>query len=158
MKKLVVFYSFEGSTRLLAKAIAEATEADILELKLKTESIKSHGFFKYVWGGRQVVFKEKPELEKFNKNPDDYDMIFIGTPLWAGTYAPALRSFLESQKFQDKKIALFCAHESKKGKIFENMKAKLSGNEFIGEKDFCKVFEDKDKNIFEAKKWTTALF
>lgn len=156
MKKLVIFYSFEGSTKLLAKAIAETIKADVLELKPKKEVVKSHGFAKYFWGGKQVFLKEKPELEKFDKNPNDYDMIFLGTPVWSFTYAPAMRSFLESQKLQDKKIALFCAFEGQKGKIFENMKKKLAGNEFISEKDFYKVSRDKDKNIVEAKKWAEA--
>ncbi|MFA6529068.1 MAG: flavodoxin [Candidatus Gracilibacteria bacterium] len=96
MRKLVVFYSFEGSTKLLAKAIAETIEADILELKPKKETVKSHGFAKYFWGGKQVLFKQKPVLEKFDKNPDDYDVIFLGTPVWSWTYTPAMRSFLES--------------------------------------------------------------
>jgi hypothetical protein len=46
--------------------------------------------------------------------------------------------------------------ESQKGKIFENMKKKLAGNEFISEKDFYKVSKDKEKNVAEAKKWAEA--
>lgn len=45
MKKLVVFYSFEGNTKFLAEAIANEIKADILELKPKKE-IKTKGFFK----------------------------------------------------------------------------------------------------------------
>lgn len=84
-------------------------------------------------------------------------IIFIGTPVWAWTYAPPLRSFLEGQKLQNKKIALFCTHEGGKGKVFENMRAELCGNEFIGEKDFCKVVKDKEKNADGAKKWANNL-
>lgn len=157
MKRLVIFYSFEGSTKLLAEAIAGAVFADKLELKPQTETIKSHGVTKYFWGCKQVSFKEKPKLEEFKINPNDYDIIFIGTPVWAWTYAPPLRSFLEGQKLQNKKIALFCAHEGGKGKVFEKMRAELCGNEFIGEKDFCKVVKDKEKNADVVRKWANEI-
>lgn len=153
MKKLVIFYSFEGSVKFLSEAIAQAIGADLLELKSEDKKLKSHGFSKYFWGGKQVIFKEKPELDKFDKNPNDYDLVFIGTPVWVGTYAPAIRSFLENQNLQNKKIALFCAHEGNNRSVFGDIKKKLGGNEFIGEKDFYKVFNDKEKNIEEVKRW-----
>lgn len=153
MRKLVIFYSFEGSTKLLANTIAESIGADIIELKPKINVIKQHGFTKYFWGGKQVFFKEKPELEKFDKKLKEYNIIFIGTPVWSWTYAPAMRSFLENQNLNGKKIALFCAHEGGKGKIFDKMKAKLQGNEFIGEMDFYKVFKNREKSVDKARKW-----
>jgi len=61
MKKLVIFYSFEGNTKYIAENIAEAVGADILELKPKKD-VSSGGFMKYLWGGRQVVLGKKPEL------------------------------------------------------------------------------------------------
>ena len=47
MKKLVIFYSFEGNTKYIAENIAEAVDADILELK-PVKDIKSNGFMKYL--------------------------------------------------------------------------------------------------------------
>jgi flavodoxin len=51
--------------------------------------------------------KEKPVLYSFDKNPNDYDLIFIGTPVWAFSYAPAFNSFFDKIKIINKKIALF---------------------------------------------------
>lgn len=156
-KSLIIFYSLEGNTKFLTETIAKSIGADILELKPKEEKVKKNEFTKYFWGGKQVLFKEKPKLENFDKNPEDYDLVFIGTPIWAWTYTPAIRSFLENQNLKNKKIALFCTHEGGKGKIFDNIKSKLSGNEFIGEKDFYKVFDNKEKSADEAKKWAKAI-
>lgn len=80
-----------------------------MELKPK-EKIKTKGFMKYFWGGKQVMVNEKHELLSFDVNFDDYDFLFIGTPVWAGSYAPALNSFFTENKFPGKKMALFCCH------------------------------------------------
>lgn len=101
MKQLIVFYSFEGNTKFIADEIQKITGADLLELKVKND-IKSHGFFKYFWGGRQVFMKKTPELIDYNKNFDQYDRIFIGTPVWVATYAPAIRTFLQDNKILGK--------------------------------------------------------
>ncbi len=78
-KILVVYYSFEGSTRFLSEHIAKELSADILECK-PIKDLSSKGFSKYLWGGRQFFFfKKKSDLESFEKNIDDYDAIILGT-------------------------------------------------------------------------------
>lgn len=77
---------------------------------------------------------EKPELLTTNKNPDDYDILFIGTPIWANKYAPAINSFLDKIQIRGKRIALFCCYaRGGNGKAFSMLKEKLVGNDFIGE-------------------------
>ena len=152
MKKLVVFYSYEGSTKLLAESIADAAGADMLELTPRKES-NVRGFVKYFWLGKDVFFQKKPELLDFDRQPEDYDVIFIGTPVWAFTYTPAIRTFLEKQNIKGKRIALFCSYDGTKGKTIENMKKKLANNEIVGEKDFFRVRKNREKSISEAKKW-----
>lgn len=49
MKNLVVFYSLEGNTKLIADTIVEKINADILELKPK-KKYPNLGFKKYFWG------------------------------------------------------------------------------------------------------------
>jgi flavodoxin len=149
---LVVYYSFEGSTRLIAQTIATTLEADIMECK-PIKDINSKGFMKYVWGGRQVLFKKHPHLEPFEKNPADYETIIIGTPVWAFNYTPALRSFLSQVTLRKKNIAIFCCHEGGKGKTLENLKEALSNNTIIGEMDFLNVMKNKNENVEKAKKW-----
>ena len=157
MKKLIIFYSFEGSTKLIAETIAQEIGADILELKPKKE-LPTKGFMKYIWGGRQLFMKKQPDLLPIDKNLNDYDLIFIGTPVWAWTFNPVLKSFLSSNKILNKKIALFCCHGGGKGKVFEKMKIALLNNEFIGQQDFCEpIKRNTEKNIKLAKIWAKGL-
>lgn len=155
-KTLVVYYSYEGSTRIIAQTIASTLQADILECK-PLQDISSKGFMKYVWGGRQVVIKKRPKLEAFEKNPVEYDTIILGTPVWTYTYTPAIRSFLSQVILQKKNIGVFCCHEGGKGNTLEHLKEALVGNTIIGEHDFLNVMKNKEENIEKAKKWATTL-
>ncbi|MFH1283651.1 MAG: flavodoxin [bacterium] len=153
MKTLVIFYSFDGNTKLIAESIAEEINAELAELKQKDEP-KSKGFMKYFWGGRQALMRKKPELLPLDKKTEEYDVIFIGTPVWAWTYAPPLNTFFSISSFSGKKIALFCCHGGGKGKIFDKMKEALPDNQFLGEIDFLEpIKNNKEDSIQKAKKW-----
>ena len=157
MKTLVLFYSFEGNTRFIAKEIATAINSDILELKVEMP-LQKKGFMKYVWGGRQAFMKEKPKLLTLEKNPNDYDVIFIGTPVWAWRYAPALNPFFSEYKITGKKIAVFCCHGGGKGKTLQLMKKKLTGNNFIGEENYYEpLSKDKEGKVTKARKWAREI-
>jgi len=138
MKILVVFYSLTGNTKEIANAIADAVGAEQLEIKTKRRIDK--GFMRYFWGGRQVMLKETPGLLPFEKDVESYDLIFLGTPVWAGNFTPAARSFVEQAKLQKKKIALFATHGGGLAKTFDRLKKEIDangiGNVFVGETDF----------------------
>lgn len=153
MKILIIYYSLEGNTRFIAEAIAKEIHADLLELKVKNE-INTKGFMKYIWGGKQVIQKEQPELVPININLDNYDLIFIGTPVWAFNFTPAIRTFLNSFTLKDKKIALFCTHEGFVGNSIKNMKKILeTSNDIIAENDFVNVLKNPQQNSLLAKAW-----
>ena len=157
MKILVVYYSLDGNTKLMAESIAEEVKADILELKPKKD-ISSKGFMKYISGGRAVSMKTKPELLPLDKDPRDYDMLFIGTPVWAWSYAPALNTFFSEQQLSRKKTALFCCHGGGKGKIFDKMKTALKNSDILGVIDFKDPRRNNpDVNVQKAKDWAKKI-
>jgi flavodoxin len=148
MKSLVVYYSFEGNTRKVANLIANYLNSDIIELKLLKDILSKNSFMKYAWGGKQVVMKEKPPIEDININFNDYDLIIIGTPIWAFSFTPAIRTFFSKYKITNKQIGLFCTHEGGLGKTFDHMKKELTSNEIISEQDFLNVLK-QDNNELE---------
>jgi flavodoxin len=136
MKTLIAFYSLGGNTKKLAQAISGAVGGDFLEIKLKKE-LPQKGILKFFFAGRQAMKKVVPEILALDKNPADFDLIFLGTPVWAGNFAPAIRSFLTQAKLKNKKIALFCAHGGdNSGKSLIELEKELSGNEVIAKIDF----------------------
>ncbi len=115
-KSLVVYYSFEGHTKHIADVIAKELNADILRIK-PVEELKSKGFGKYFWGGAQVYMKKIPTLEPFDIDFDSYDSIFLGSPIWALTITPPIKSFLMGEYLKDKDVYFFYTHDGGPGKV-----------------------------------------
>jgi flavodoxin len=141
MKTAIVYYSFEGNCALAArtlKGILEAApfngEADLHEIKTVDDK-KRTGFSKYAWGGSQVLMHKKPALLPMAFDPAVYDLIVLGTPVWAGSPAPAMVSFLDKTTLTGKRTALFCCHAGGKGRALEKFRALISGAVTAGELD-----------------------
>ena len=149
MKILIVYNSFDGNCKYVAEEISKNLNAEILELKPKTD-VKTKGILKYVFGGKQAFSNEKPELLPLEKNINSYDFIFLGTPVWAWNYAPALKTFFSEHKIKEKKMALFCCSGGGKGKTLENMKKELCENEVMGEMEFVNVLKQTKYNMEAA--------
>ncbi len=145
-KILVAYYSFEGFTKQIAETMATHINADILEIHPKKE-IKSKGFGKYVWGGSQVMMGKKPKLCPFDKQIDDYDIILIGSPIWAGTYTPPIKSLLEEGFIHNKKVAYFYTFDGGAEKAEEKAKSVLEKqNSYLGAMGFLNP-KDKRENM-----------
>ncbi|QSX05596.1 NAD(P)H-dependent oxidoreductase [Sedimentibacter sp. zth1] len=158
MKTLVIFYSLEGNTRFISEIVAKELQADIIELKT-VKSFPSTGIKKFVWGGKSVVLKERPELKNKNIDLSDYENIIIGTPIWAGTYAAPFNTFFKQYKFSGKKVAFFACHAGGgTEKCFKMFKKSLPDNTFVGEIDFIDPLKkDKKENNSKAINWAKSL-
>ncbi|MHC6179990.1 flavodoxin family protein [Clostridium sp. JNZ X4-2] len=152
-KILVVYYSLEGNTKLIAETVSKAVSGDILEIKPKKD-IDPNSKMRYLTGGKKSMAREKPELLPYDIKPEEYDALFIGTPVWAWNFAPAMRSFFNRTNLNHKKIALFSCNGGNNGRTFENMKSELGKNEFLGEIEFKNPLKnDTKKNVEKAQKW-----
>ena len=153
MKVLVAFYSYEGNTRFLAKHIAKSIGADIMEIK-PVKEMKSKGFTKYIWGGWQALMGIKPEIHPPDKDWNEYDMIFVGTPVWAWTASPPVMSYLSKTGINGKYVALFCCNEGSRSSTFEKMRLAIPDNEFKGEESFfAPLKKEKDETLMKAVSW-----
>jgi flavodoxin len=155
-KVLIAYYSFEGNTKFIAESMAKAVKADLLEIK-PVKELKSKGLMKYFWGGKQATMKEKPALRPIGKDLSKYDTIFIGTPVWAFTFSPPIRSFLSQKGLQGKKIALFATHEGHLGKTIENMGKELKGSKIIGKAGFMPALGSRKEYSEKAAKWARSI-
>lgn len=157
MSILVVFYSLEGNTEFVSAKIAETLNADTVRLVTK-KRYPTQGFKKYLIGGKSVVFGEKPKLENSKINFEKYDTVIIATPIWAGSYAPAIKTLLNQYKLANKKIALFaCSMSGETAKCFSKIKKAIPDNNFIGEAGFVSPMNTSDESAVKAVKWAKGL-
>lgn len=154
MNTLVVFYSLEGNTKIVADILAEELDSDYIELKPDKE-IPKGGLTKFFWGGKSVLFHEKPKLVNELPDIDQYDTIYIGTPIWASSYSPPIASFLDSVTIKNKKLAFFACHAGGgTQKCFEKLKNDLPDNTIIGTISFTDPSkEERDKIKAQIKRW-----
>lgn len=105
MKILVVYYSRTGVTRKLADFIAKKINASLEEIK---DTVNRVGIIGYLLAGRDAKFRRLTKLEKSNYSPADFDLVVIGTPIWAWNMSVPVRTYLEEYKGQFKQVAFFC--------------------------------------------------
>lgn len=158
MKKLVVFYSYTGHTKMIAENIQQKLNCDILEIK----PVKP-----YSTDYQTVVDEEQnnssvgktPYIQKIDKNLNDYDEIIIGTPVWWYTIAPVIRTFLTQNDLSNKTIKPFATNAGWLGHTFQEIQ-KLCPNSKV-DKGMNIVFESYSDNIVtspdEIEKWIDEL-
>ena len=110
-KYLVLYYSQTTNTRAVAEEIADVLGADIEEIIAETPY---DGDFEATI---QRCLKERedgliPAIRPVQAKLDDYDVIFLGYPVWFGTYAPPVAAWLQEVDLSGKKVVPFCTFGS----------------------------------------------
>lgn len=106
MKRAIVYYSLSGNTEKTAKIIAERTGADLI--RIDTVKAMPSGFKgQIMYGGMLATFGMKPEIKKVPDNITDYEDIILGTPVWASTFAPALKTLFSQKDIGSKVSSVF---------------------------------------------------
>ena len=122
MKIAVIYFSLEGNTKYTAEKIAAKIGADLIQL-IPVKEYPTGKISKYFWGGKSATFGETPKLEPYHFDQSQYDLVILGTPIWAGTFAPPLRTFIRENKLTGKKVALFaCCSGGSAEKCFDQLK------------------------------------
>lgn len=117
MKTLILFYSRDGRTKTVGKQIAKELKADIEEI---IDTKKRRGLIPYILAGRDALKKKFTTIKPVKSEVHIYDLVIVGTPIWAGTITPAIRTVLENFRF--KKLAFFAVSgDTKDQKIFRKM-------------------------------------
>ena len=132
MKTLVVYYSKSGNTRRVAEEIVKALGAETEEIV--EVGVKRTGVLGFLRAGRGGMMREKSRIEAPKKRPGDYDLVFVGSPVWGGNLAPAVRSYLAAVDLGQKPMALFCTMGSNgEKKTFDSIRELAPGSKALGE-------------------------
>ena len=110
-KPLVVYWSWSDThnTKVVAEMLQQKTGADIAVIEMVTPYPTDFGSVMQL-GQRDLQQPKAPAIKEMNLDLSKYDPIYVGTPIWFSTYAPPVRTFLQSYDFKGKTVALFCTH------------------------------------------------
>ena len=110
-KMLVLYYSQTSNTKAVAEEIAGRLGADIEEI------VAVNPYDGDFQATIQRCLQEREEgtvaeVQPLQKNVADYDVIFLGYPVWFGTYAPPVAAWLAGADLSGKKVVPFCTFGS----------------------------------------------
>ena len=156
-KKLVAYFSASGVTAKVADMLADAVGADIHEIRPKVPYTKADLNWMNKKSRSSIEMADKtirPEIAESNVKIENYDVIFLGFPIWWYVAPTIINTFLESADFSGKKVILFATSGgSKFGKTVEELK--------ISVPDSCEIIEGKLLNgrqtIASVKEWADTL-
>ena len=130
MKKAVIFYSRDGHTKEVALYISRFFQCDIAELK---DRKNRKGIVGSVSAGIDAMLKKGTSIDSPDIDISGYDVLFVGTPVWGWSLAPAVRAFMSDNDLSGKKICIFCTMESTGAdRTFGQMKGLIRSPEIIG--------------------------
>jgi hypothetical protein len=111
-KTLVVCYSLGGTTRRVAQELAEKLGADLDEIE---DANPRKGVLGYVRSVVEAATRGLPSI-RWRKDPRDYELVVLGTPVWTGTMAAPMRAYLFlHQPHLLARVAFFCTQAGRGG-------------------------------------------
>lgn len=108
--KLVAFFSASGVTAALAQRLSRAAGADLFEIKPAVPYTSADLDWTNASSRSSVEMKNpasRPEIAEKLPSMADYDVVFLGFPIWWYVAPTIINTFLESYDFSGKTIALF---------------------------------------------------
>jgi flavodoxin len=104
-KTLVVFYSRSGTTRKIAEVLSKALKCDLEEIAEVRPRTGSLGYIRSLleasWRRPSAILPKTHEVSS-------YDLVVIGTPVWAWSPSSPIRSYLMTTANQLPEVAFFC--------------------------------------------------
>jgi flavodoxin len=102
---LTVYFSRTGATRKIAEEIRARCGGELEPI----EDVRSRaGILGYFRSAREALKKTASEIRPAKLQPGDFDLVILGTPVWAGHMSSPLRAYLDAHKGELKRVAFFC--------------------------------------------------
>ena len=135
MKRLVAYFSAEGTTKKVAERIAAAANSDLFEITPEVPYTKADLNWMDKQSRSSLEMKDKssrPAITGMPEKIEEYDEIILGYPVWWYIAPTVINTFLEGADFSGKKIILFATSGgSGFGEAVKNLQPSAPGAEII---------------------------
>lgn len=118
---LVAYYSLTGKTERIAKAIVDASGGQLYRIEVAKNYPKDTKEQRAVLE-QEIETNYLPPLKSTDINPENYDIIFLGSPVWANHISQPIKSFLAEYNLSGKRIIPFVTHSGGgRGECFKDV-------------------------------------
>ena len=152
-KVLVAYFSATGTTKKVAENLAKATNGDLYEIT----PLEPYTNADLDWTNKSsrssvemADHNSRPKMKEDDFSVSEYDVVFLGFPIWWYIAPTIVNTFLEKHDFSNKKIILFATSGgSGFGKTVQNLKPSVSDSTEIVEGDIL----NSNPSVDDLKKW-----
>lgn len=152
-KILITYFSYSGNTEIVAKEIQNQLGGDLFEIKRKgnysnvSEEAKD-----------EIENKKRPELEEKIDSIEDYDIIFVGYPIWHHSTPAPVNTFLESYDLSGKTVIPFATSAgSDIEETLESFKSSCNSNKILEGITISGSSGNSNSGKDKIKNWLTGL-
>lgn len=104
-KILLIYYSRTGFTKKIAELLAAERECHVEAI----EDVKSRrGLFGYIRSVFEALKKKLTVIKAMQKDPSQYNLVVIGSPVWASNIPSPVRTYITMNRKKFKNVAFFC--------------------------------------------------
>lgn len=128
-RKIVIYHSYSGHTKMIANIIKKKIDCDVLELEPKYEF------------------------------SSDYDEIIIGSPVWWYSITPVVREFLKENNLEGKTVIPFATNAGWLGRTFKEIEELCKNSSVTNEMNivFGSYSDDLVTSMDEINNWINTL-
>lgn len=146
MNGLIIFFSRTGRTQKVADAIQRLTGFHLEQIK---EKVGRGGPIGWLKSGMESTRQMIPKIMPLAHDPSQYNIVILGTPIWASNMSSPMRAFLTEYENKITKIAIFCTGDGDKPeKVFNSI------SEFLGKEPLSTlglIGPDRDEMVASLK-------
>ena len=153
MKVLVAYYSRTGTTKKIAEEISRLLRCDLESI---IDRKNRAGIIGYLSAGRDASTKKLTQIDQAKFDAANYDLVIVGTPVWASTLSAPVRTYLTQHRERFNRMAFFCTCDGGKGTAFEEMEI-AAGKKPLAVLELTKREISNDQHLQKTKDFAGSL-
>lgn len=153
MERIIIYYSDSGKTKVVAETLALNFRCDLCQIK---DLKKREGIVNLFSSSIDAFRESKTEIYPPTLDLEEYDTIYIGTPVWVGNPTPAIITLIDNLNLRGKDVVLFTtSNNSNEDAALEKMELKIRARGARVVQQFN--VKTKDKDAIQLRKDTERL-
>lgn len=157
-RRMIIYHSYSGHTKMIANIIKKKLDCDVLELEPKYEFSSDYDEVVKEYQNNEKD-KSTVVIKDININLDNYDEIIIGSPVWWYSITPVVREFLKENNLEGKTVIPFATNAGWLGGTFKEIEELCKNSSVTNEMNivFGSYSDDLVTSMDEINNWINTL-